>query len=108
VRNTKAVWALVAALLALAALGGAVYAARHYNEVRLRDALIAVPVALAFSLAAVVLNRQARAEHQRTLGRSGSPVFLGLVRLLGTIAFLLAVTAALALGVFAALVLVFE
>ncbi len=96
--NTKAVWALVTALLALAALGGAVYAARYYDEVRLMDTLIAVPLALGFSVAAVLLNRRARSEHQRTLGRSGSPVFLGLVRLLGTIAFLLAVTAALALG----------
>ena len=58
--------------------------------------------------AAVVLNRRARAEHQRTLGRSGSRLFLVAARLLGTIAFLLAVTAALALVVFAVLVLVFE
>ena len=107
-RNTKAVWALVTALLALAALGGAVYAARHYNEVRVIDAVIAVPIALGFSLAAVILGRQARQEHQRTLGRSGGRAFVGLVRLLATFAFVLALTAALALAVFAVLVLVFE
>ena len=56
----------------------------------------------------MLLNRRARAEHQRTLGRSGGRVFLGFTRLLGTIAFLLAVTATLALAVFAVLVLVFE
>jgi hypothetical protein len=106
--NTKAVWALVTALLALAALGGAVSAARHYDEVRLLDAVITVPLALGFSLAAVVLGRQARQEHQRTLGRSGSRVFVGLVRVLATFAFVLALTAALALAVFAVLVLVFE
>ena len=106
--NTKAVWALVTALLALAALGGAVYAARYYNEVRLTDAVIAVPLAFGFSLAAVILGRRARTEHQRTLGRSGSRLFVGLVRLLGTVAFVLALTAALALAVFAVLVLVFE
>jgi hypothetical protein len=106
--NAKALWALVTALLGLAALGGAVFAARHYNEVRLMDAVIAVPLAFAFSLAAVILGRRARAEHQRTLGRSGSPLFLGFVRLLATVAFILALTAALALAVFAVLVLVFE
>ena len=59
-------------LLALAALAGAVFAARHYGEVRLMHAVIAVPLAFGFSLAAVILGRQARQEHQRTLGRSGS------------------------------------
>jgi hypothetical protein len=106
--NTKGVLALVAALSTFAVFGGAVYAARHYNEVRLMDAVIAVVLALGFSFAAVVLSRQARTEHQRSLGRSGSRPFLGLVRLLATVAFLLALTAALALAVFAVLVLVFE
>ena len=107
-RNTKAVWALVTALLALAVLGGAVYAARYYNEVRLMDAVIAVPLAFGFSLAGVILSRRARAEHQRTLGRSGGRCFVGFVRFLATVAFILAVTAVLALAVFAVLVLVFE
>jgi hypothetical protein len=106
--NMKAVWALVAALLALGAIGGAVYAARHYGEVRLTDALVAVPVAFAFALASVLLGRRARAEHRRTLGRSGSRGFLALARFLGTLSFLLALTAALALAVFAVLVLVLE
>ena len=106
--NRKAVWALVTALLGLGALGGAVYAARYYNEVRLLDAVIAVPLAFGFSLAAVILGRRARAEHQRTLGRSGSRLFVGFVRFLAAFAFILALTAALALAVFAVLVLVFE
>jgi hypothetical protein len=107
-RNTKAVWALVTGLLALAALGGAVFAARYYNEVRVMDAVIAVPLAFGFSLAAVVLGRRARQEHQRTLGRSGSSAFVGFARLLAMFAFILALTAALALAVFAVLVLVSE
>jgi ABC-type sulfate transport system permease component len=106
--NTKAVWALVASLLALAALGVLVYMARRYDGVRVIDAVVAVPIAVVFASAGVVLNRRARAEHQRTIGRSGSPLFLGFTRLLGTITFLLAITAALALAVFAVLVLVFE
>jgi hypothetical protein len=56
----------------------------------------------------VILSRRARAEHQRSLGRSGSPHFVGVVRFIATVAFILALTAALALGVFAVLVLVFE
>ncbi|MGH3038300.1 MAG: hypothetical protein ACRDLZ_02675 [Gaiellaceae bacterium] len=106
--NTTAVWALAAALATFAVFGGAVYAARHYNEVRLTHAIIAVLLALGFSLAAVVLSRRAHSEHRRSLGRSGSRGFLALVRLLATFAFLLALTAALALAVFAVLVLAFE
>ena len=106
--NTKAVWAVVAALGSLAALGALVYLSRRFDEVRIMDAVVAVPIAFSFALAAVILNRRARAEHQRTLGRSGSRLFLGGARLLGTVAFLLAVTAVLALAVFAVLVLVFE
>jgi hypothetical protein len=106
--NTKAVWALAAALATFVVFGGAIYAARHYSEVRLVDAVIAVTLALTFSIAAVVLGRRARTEHLRSLGRSGSRAFVGLVRLLAMVAFLLALTAALALAVFAVLVLVFE
>ena len=107
-RNTKAILALITALLALAVFGGAVYAARYYGEIRLMDALIAVPVAFALALASVILGRRARTEHRRTLGRSGSRWFVTLSRLLGMFAFLLALTAALALAVFAVLVLVLE
>ena len=106
--NRRAVWALACSLLALVALGALVYLARRYDEVRVLDAVITVPIALVLSFACVLLNRRARAEHQRTLGRSGGRAFLGFTRLLGTIAFLLAVTATLALVVFAVLVLVFE
>lgn len=106
--NTKAVWALVTALLAFGAFGAATWAARHYNEIRLQDALVTVPVALVFALASVTLARRARAEHQRTLGRSGSREFIAFSRFLGIFALLVAVTAALALAVFAVLVLVLD
>ena len=106
--NTKAVWALLTALLAFAAFGAAAWAARHYNEIRLQDAVVAVPAALVFAFASVLLGRQARIEHQRTLGRSGSPGFVAVSRFLGVAALLVAVTAALALAVFAVLVLVLD
>ncbi|HSK14877.1 MAG TPA: hypothetical protein VK915_01775 [Gaiellaceae bacterium] len=107
-RNTKAVWAFLTALLSLGALGGAAAASRYYDEVRLVDAVVAVPVALAFGVAAVVLGRRARAQHLRSLGRSGSRGFVALARFLAAVALILAVTAALALAVFAVLVLVLE
>jgi hypothetical protein len=106
--NRKAVWAVVTALLSLAALGGAAYASQHYDEVRLVDAVVAVPVAFAFGVLAVFFGRAARDEHRRTLGRSGSRWFIALARFLGTAALLLALTAALALAVFAVLVLALE
>jgi hypothetical protein len=106
--NGKAVLALVCALLALGVFAGAALAARHYDEIRLVDAVVAVPVALVLALVSVLLGRRARREHERTLGRSGSRGFIALARFLGTLALLLALTAALALGVFAVLVLVLE
>lgn len=106
--NAKAAWALVAALLAFGAFGAAVVAANHYDEVRLEDALIAVPVALVFSLVSVLLGRRARRDYHRSLGRRGSRGFIALSRFLGSLALLLAVTAALALAVFAVLTFAYD
>jgi hypothetical protein len=108
VRNAKATWALLTAVLALAVFGAAAAVARSEREIRLEHALIAVPVALLLSLASVALSRQAHAEHRRTLGRSGNPGFLAVGRFLGTLALLLALTGSLALAVFAVLVLVLD
>jgi hypothetical protein len=108
VTNVKAVWAVASALLSLAALGGAAYLSQRYDEVRLVDAIVAVPIALVFGVVAVFFGRAARDEHRRTLGRSGSRLFVGIARLLATVALLLALTASLALAVFAVLVLVLE
>lgn len=106
--NTKAVWAFLTALLAFGVFGGATVAANHFNEIRLQDAVVAVPLAFAFALASVLLGRRARIEHQRTLGRSGRRGFIALARFLGTLALLVSSTAALALAVFAVLVLVLD
>ena len=106
--NWKAVWALVTALLSLAAFAGAAAAARYQDEIRLVDALVAVPVGLVLALGSVFLARRARAEHQRTLGRSGNRGVIAFARFLGTVALLLAITGALALGVFAVLVLAYD
>ena len=106
--NTKAVWAVVAGLLGLGVFVAAAGAARYQDEIRLVDAVVAVAVALVLGVVSVVLGRRAKLEHVRTLGRSGSRGFVWLARFLGAVALILAVTAALALAVFAVLVLVLE
>ena len=106
--NRKAVGAFVTALLALGVFAAAIAYARYQDEIRLEDALVAVPVALLLALASVLLARRARVEHARTLGRSGSRGFIAVGRVLGTFALLLALTAALALAVFAVLVLAYD
>jgi hypothetical protein len=108
VTNTKAIWALLVAVLSLGVFGGTAAVEYGEQEIRLDHAVVAVPVALVLALGAVVLARGARVEHQRTLGRSGSRGFIALGRLLGTFALLLSLTAALALVVFAVLLLVLD
>jgi hypothetical protein len=106
--NAKAVWALVTALLAFGVFAAAVVAANYYDEVRLEEALIAVPVAFVLSLASVLLGRRARRDYQRSLGQRGSRGFITLSRFLGLLALVLAITAVLALAVFAVLVLAYD
>jgi nitrogen fixation/metabolism regulation signal transduction histidine kinase len=108
VTNAKAVWAAVAAVLAFGVFAGAAVAAQHFNEIRVQDAVVAVPLALVLALSSVLLGRRAKVEHQRTLGRSGSRGFIAFARFLGIVALLVAVTAGLALAVFAVLVLALE
>ncbi|HEY7004058.1 MAG TPA: hypothetical protein VH281_07230 [Gaiellaceae bacterium] len=104
-RNSKAVWAFVTALAALGVLAGGLVAANYSGHVGLYEAIPAVPIGLVLAFVSLRLARRARFEHQRTLGRSGGAGLTTAARILGGIAMVLAVTAALALGVFAALTL---
>jgi hypothetical protein len=104
VRNPKAVFALLTALLALAVLVGA-GAASRLSEIGLVETAPAVPLGLLLALASISLGRRARFEYQRTLGRAGGAGLAAVARGLGTIALIVAVTAALALVVFAVLTL---
>ena len=105
--NPKAAWALVTALLALGVLLGGAAAAR-LDQVGLAEAVPAVPLGLLLALASLSLGRRARFEHQRTLGRAGGAGLAAAARGLGTIALIVAVTAALALAVFAVLTLALD
>ncbi len=58
-RNTPALFGLLVALLSLAVLAGAVYAAREIVEVSWLEAAAAVPVACIFALLALSLANTA-------------------------------------------------
>jgi hypothetical protein len=104
-RNPKATWAFVTALAALGVLAGGLAAANYSSQVGLYQAIPAVPIAIVLAFVSLRLARGARFEHQRTLGRAGGAGLATAARILGGLAMLLGITAALALGVFAALTL---
>jgi hypothetical protein len=101
--NPKAAWALITALLALAVLAGAAAAARLMSQVGLIEAVPAVPLALVFALVSVLLARRVRFDQQRALARVPGAGLAAVARGLGTLALIVALTAALALAVFAVL-----
>jgi hypothetical protein len=101
--NSKAAWALITALLALAVLVGAAAAARLMSQVGLIEAVPAVPLALVLALVSVLLARRVRFDQQRALARMPGAGVAAVARGLGTLALIVAVTAALSLAVFAVL-----
>jgi hypothetical protein len=103
-RNVRAVFAFLVALLALGALAAGAAAAYFLEEVDL-EAFVAVPVAVTLAFLALSLARRARRLYERTLGRAGGLALARVGQALAVLALIGAVTAALALGVFALLVL---
>jgi len=101
--NPKAAWALITALFALAVLVGAAAAARLMSQVGLIEAVPAVPVALVLALVSVLLARRVRFDQQRALARMPGAGLAAVARGLGTLALIVALTAALSLAVFAVL-----
>jgi hypothetical protein len=104
-RNPKALWAFLMALAALVVLGGGLAAAHYSGAVGLYEAIPAVPIGFLLAFFSVRMARRARLEHDRSLGRIGGRGLASAARILGGFALLLAITAALALGVFAVLTL---
>lgn len=104
----KGFWSFVLALLALGVQIGGATAAHLREEVGLYEAIGVVPAGALLALVAISLARRARFEHQRTLGRSGGRVLAALGLFLGVVALLAAITAALALVVFAVLTFALE
>jgi hypothetical protein len=108
VRNPRALWALLFALLALGVLFGGAATARLSERVGFVEAVAAVPLGVLLAFVSLALARRARYEYQRTVGRAGGSAVATLARILGSIALLIGVTATLALGVFAVLALVLD
>ena len=106
--NRRAVWGFLLAVVALALLAGAAAAARLSSKVGLIEAVPAVPVALLLAVISLSMSRRAHFEHQRTLGRAGGAGLTLAARGIGTVALIVAVTATLALAVFAVLTLALD
>ena len=106
--NTKAVWSVFVGLVALAVLVAGAVAARELEEVGLREAGGAVPLGFVLALVSLSLARRASFDYQRTLGRIGGRATATVGRFVGTVALLVALSAALALGVFAVLTVVLD
>jgi len=84
-------------------LVGAAAAARLMSQVGLIEAIPAVPLALVLALVSVSLARRVRFDQQRALARMPGAGLAAVARGLGTLALIVALTAALALAVFAVL-----
>jgi hypothetical protein len=95
---------VLAGFLAVAVVPAAVALSELLDQVRLLDAAAAIPVAVACGLAALWLARGARRRIERTLGRIGGrgPARAG--KVLGVIGICLAVSAAISVATYYALV----
>jgi hypothetical protein len=107
-RNVKAIGAVFFGLLALAFLAAGAAVPRYVDEIEPLEALVVVPAAVLSALISISLSRRARFDFQRSLGQVGGNGIAVTARVLSTIALLIALTAALALGVFAVLALVLD
>lgn len=103
VHNAKAVGALVAGLLALAILAAAAALPRFLDSITPLRALVVIPAAVLLALVSIALARRARFDFQRTLGRIGGDGLALTGWVLGIVALLVSLTAALAVGVYAVL-----
>ncbi len=106
VHNPKAVGGVFFGLLALGLLAAGVAAPLLVDEVGALEAFIVVPAAGICALVGISLARRARYEFQRSLGRIGGNRLAGAAKALGVAALLIALTAALAAGVYAVLALI--
>jgi xanthosine utilization system XapX-like protein len=104
VRNGKALGAVAAGILALAVLAAGVASSVVYDRLELVEASPALPVCAVLAVVALGLGGQARIAHQRSLGRIGGAAVARFGRVLGGLALLLDLTAALAVGVYALLI----
>ena len=92
---------MVLGVLALAAIPIGVGVTEQRSDLRLLHAGFAVPVAAVLAIVAIRLAKRARRRRERTLGRAGGERTARVGRVLGWLALYLALTASIALGVYA-------
>jgi hypothetical protein len=102
-RNPRAVFAFLVALLAAAALAAGAAAAYYLEDVEL-EGFAAVPVAVVLAFLALSLSRGARRIYERSLGRARGRILARSAQVLAALVLIASLTAALAFGVFALLV----
>jgi len=90
-------------LLSLATVPAAIAATRFSRTYELLDAAYAIPLGAALGIAALVLARRARRRARRSVAEARGAGAARVGRVLGLTGFLLAVTAAMAVGVYAIL-----
>lgn len=100
-RNRAARASLLLGLLGAAAIPAAIVVAELHEELELVQAGFAVPAGFLLSVLAVWLARRARRNLERSLGRSGGGRSARAGRILGWLGVYIALTAAVALGVYA-------
>jgi hypothetical protein len=100
-RNRAARFSFLFGLLGVAAVPAAGGLAEWHEDLELVDAWPAVPVGFVLSALAVRLARRARRSLERTLGRIGGERAARAGRVLGWLGVYIALTAAVALGVYA-------
>lgn len=105
VRNTKAVWAVIFAVVALGILAVGAALTNRENNITLYG-YASVPAAFVSGLAALSLVRRARFDYQRSIGRIGGNALAVTAKILGLTALVLSLTGALAIAVFIVLDLV--
>ena len=103
-RNTRAAWSVVLGLLAAVTLPVAIAATRYSKSYELLHAGFAIPVAVVFGIAAVVLARKAHALERATLGKAGGSGAARAGRLLGILGLCMAASATIAVAVYELLV----
>jgi hypothetical protein len=100
-RNRAAIASLLSGLLGAAIVPAAIAVAEWHEDLELVDAGFAVPAAFLCSVLSVWLARRARRNLERTLGRIGGERTARAGRLLGWLGVYIALTAGVALGVYA-------
>jgi hypothetical protein len=102
--NHRASLALIAALCGVLVVPAAVAASRQTGKIHLLDAVWAIPIGMALSVAALLLARGARGQIRRTLERAGGAGRLRATRWLAIAGVCIALSSAIAVGFYELLV----